>query len=67
MTTELSGRRCAECGVHRAGYQTGGDEVVDLCACCYGEPYDPAECAGQPPKGNETAVSTADPSMKGTP
>lgn len=45
-------KRCEYCGTHDAGYIANhGDEDGDrdLCACCYGEPYDPAECRGQGP------------------
>lgn len=34
--------------LHPARYQTAGDEVLDYCACHYGEPHDPAECAPNP-------------------
>lgn len=40
------------CG-HYAGYQTWSDDYqgeLPICACCYGEPVDPHECDGQPPK-----------------
>lgn len=45
----MASKTCDHCGVHYPGYQSAGDEVLDLCACCYGEPHDPAECDGQPP------------------
>lgn len=48
MTTAEDLRRnwsgCDHCGVHEYKYQTSGDEVLDLCPCCYGGPYDGEEC-----------------------
>ena len=36
------GKTCAYCG-HPAGYLEQGG-AVEICACCYGDPCDPAEC-----------------------
>lgn len=50
-------KTCERCGVHAAGYiANDGTEDIDLCACCYGEPHDANECAGQPPLDDEEAV-----------
>lgn len=38
-------KTCQYCD-HRAGYVWCEDDYgqVDICACCYGDPCDPAEC-----------------------
>jgi hypothetical protein len=41
-------KSCVYCA-HSPGYLAWDDdyqEELDICACCYGDPVDPAECAG---------------------
>lgn len=47
-STYLKPGMCETCGVHPGQYMDSGDR--EYCACCYGEPYDGAECLGLPPK-----------------